>query len=353
MIRRPGTTLVEVLVAVFIMAIGLMTLLTLFPLGALSMRAALQDGAAANVAANAAAVANAKQIRHDQAVVYDQDPNAPNGRRDVFIEPLPRNNKGRPSNVLPPITDGPSYPVYVDPVGYWNETVHEVGDKKGTGNWHGMPRRTLQWVASQPRREDQLRLATRFTTTQDDLNFNRDDNAADPANAAGSAVSHPPPPGSTVRSVERNGRYSWAWLLRRPQAADPSVVDVAVVVYAGRSPTVGNTETVLEGVTFAPQTHQIQVPFAGAAPDIVRGSWVLDATLTAGKGNTRTPEPHGYFYRVIGVVNNGTSLTLETEQEVRNVLHPDPNNPGAPYVGTLIFVDGVIEVFAKGAGWRP
>ena len=41
--RRPGITLIEVLVAIFIMTIGLLALLTLFPLGALRMAQALQD----------------------------------------------------------------------------------------------------------------------------------------------------------------------------------------------------------------------------------------------------------------------------------------------------------------------
>ncbi len=39
--RRRGITLIEVLVAIFIMAIGLLAILTLFPLGALRMAEAL------------------------------------------------------------------------------------------------------------------------------------------------------------------------------------------------------------------------------------------------------------------------------------------------------------------------
>src|SRR5262245_49799153 len=43
MTRRNGITLTEVLVAIFIMALGLMALLTLFPLGALRMFQAVKD----------------------------------------------------------------------------------------------------------------------------------------------------------------------------------------------------------------------------------------------------------------------------------------------------------------------
>ncbi len=64
---RPGITLVEVLVAIFIMAIGLLALLTLFPLGALSMAAALRDQRNSEAAEQANACANAMSVRTDTA----------------------------------------------------------------------------------------------------------------------------------------------------------------------------------------------------------------------------------------------------------------------------------------------
>ena len=42
MIRRRGATLLEVLVAIFVMGIGMLALLALFPLGVLTMRQAIQ-----------------------------------------------------------------------------------------------------------------------------------------------------------------------------------------------------------------------------------------------------------------------------------------------------------------------
>src|SRR5437879_2466574 len=54
---RSGATLTEVLVAIFIMAIGLLALLTLFPLGALSMAQAIKDGRTAQSSRNAFAIA--------------------------------------------------------------------------------------------------------------------------------------------------------------------------------------------------------------------------------------------------------------------------------------------------------
>lgn len=51
---RAGITLVEVLVAIFITGVGLLALLTLFPLGAMEMARATQDDRAAAIARDAA-----------------------------------------------------------------------------------------------------------------------------------------------------------------------------------------------------------------------------------------------------------------------------------------------------------
>ena len=51
--RRPGVTLIEVLVAIFVVALGLLALLTLFPLGALSMAQAIKDDRIALMSSNA------------------------------------------------------------------------------------------------------------------------------------------------------------------------------------------------------------------------------------------------------------------------------------------------------------
>ena len=54
-----GVTLVEVLTAIFVMGIGLLALLTLFPLGALSMAQAIKDSRAGAIAAEATAFSQA------------------------------------------------------------------------------------------------------------------------------------------------------------------------------------------------------------------------------------------------------------------------------------------------------
>jgi type II secretory pathway pseudopilin PulG len=65
MIRRPGVTLTEVLVAIFITGIGMISLLVLFPLGALNMNQAIKDQRAADAARIAASLARAFDLRND------------------------------------------------------------------------------------------------------------------------------------------------------------------------------------------------------------------------------------------------------------------------------------------------
>jgi prepilin-type N-terminal cleavage/methylation domain-containing protein len=58
-VGQSGITLIEVLVAIFVMGIGLLALLTLFPLGALEMAQAIKDERTGVVAANAVALSEA------------------------------------------------------------------------------------------------------------------------------------------------------------------------------------------------------------------------------------------------------------------------------------------------------
>ncbi len=96
---RSGTTLIEVLVAIFVTALGLLGILALFPLGAVSMAQAIKDSRCTQASANAFALAEALNIRNDPSVI---------GNPDVFV------NQG---SIPPANLDGPSYPVFVDPIG--------------------------------------------------------------------------------------------------------------------------------------------------------------------------------------------------------------------------------------------
>src|SRR6267378_1692422 len=97
-IQRTGVTLTEVLVAIFVMGIGLLSLLVLFPLGALQMARAIRDQRVTHCGANASAIANFWSIPTDPTV---------NAQYSTALTGTP---------ALPAPTSGPSWPVIVDPL---------------------------------------------------------------------------------------------------------------------------------------------------------------------------------------------------------------------------------------------
>ena len=86
MTRRSGVTLVEVLVAIFVMAIGLIALLTLFPIGMLRVSQALGDARSVECADNAYSYSTTQNICNDRLVLT-------NGTiADFFVNPHPPAN---------------------------------------------------------------------------------------------------------------------------------------------------------------------------------------------------------------------------------------------------------------------
>jgi hypothetical protein len=314
--RRRGATLIEVLVAIFVMAIGLLTLLALFPLGVLTMYQAIQDDRCASAAANANAIATAWDIRHD--------PNLTNPT-DLFTNP-------NPLVFVNADTSGPSYWIYVDPMGnrsYLGPYDQWVGGQNTTG---GIPRVSPSIVTS-------TITAKQWFSLLDDIQYG--DNGL------------PNPVG--VNLFERDNLYTWAYLLRRPLQNDPTVVELTVVAYSSRSLALNNKlagdEAAFTGAVFNPATNIVTLtwnPKIGqAAPSLRIGSWILDATpILDPLGSGMYIQPHAYFYRVVGINDTSdTSMDVEVQTPLRGFTGPTP--------GTVIVMDGVAEVFEKGTGWHP
>src|SRR5262249_10251093 len=111
---RRGITLLEVLTAIFIMGIGLLAILTLFPLGALSMAQAVRDERAAAAGANAAGLAVVFDLRNDGSLrtVDAAVSNPLNVSLDQRPPSPPNNNPKAPAvpRFRNPDPDGPNYP---------------------------------------------------------------------------------------------------------------------------------------------------------------------------------------------------------------------------------------------------
>jgi hypothetical protein len=339
--ERQGATLVEVLVAITIMGLGLLSILSLFVVGSVTMSQASQDDLVAHVAANAGALADMMDVRHDPLLL------TPPPQSDVFSLPFP-------GSIIPDLNavpgfQGMSYPVMVDPYGLQSG---QAALGRATVNTPGLafvspgvPRCNVSFVAgdTQP-----LRALTRWFTSQDDMSFLRD----------GPLIGLPCPPGGVV---PRENRYSWSYLLRRPRCGDVSVVDLTVIVYSGR-PILPLGELAYGGspgnpIALVPNTNTVVLTWNPAAgeetPPIRRGGWIFDATmvranLSAGLPPSYQPDPHGHFYRVVavtalGLVNGYPGVLLEVDPPIR----------AGSDQGVLVVMETVQGVFERGLGRKP
>src|SRR5437870_431091 len=135
MIHRKAVTLTEVLISIFVMALGLLSLLALFPVGALTVAQAVKDDRTAHLAYTADAIARFQNLRVDPQIVQQNPSAVPPGT------PL-WNYYSNPGGGLPALDPlvtagtyaGPSYPVYVDPVG-----VQAFSASAWSGNVGGNP----------------------------------------------------------------------------------------------------------------------------------------------------------------------------------------------------------------------
>ncbi len=308
--RRSGLSLTEVLIALFLMAIGMISLLALFPVGLSNMRWAMQDSRLALASANAIAQAEMSRVdsftgrqvnmRSDslyyesikimmdqtssEPPLYDRDPPT-FARTHPWFDPY---NGAWPS-------------VYVDPIGVFSAFPADGGNFRlgfniGTDDAsvaasrkylpftpplpagsNGLPRVRPSFLQNR----DQ---ALRACAQEDEINF---DPQGQPANTTG--------------TIERETRYSWAYMCRWPRGADPSICDLSIVIYNGRRlRAVGAERTFGEKRYFGHQDFGFQV-FRQGSPEVVidvgeflgtglaapaptpsafkRGDWILDNTL--------------------------------------------------------------------------
>ncbi len=221
MIRRSAVTLIEVLIAMFIMAIGMLALLVLFPLGAVSMAQALKDDRCASTAAMAENVAIATNLRSDLKVTT----------AFASFTPLPL--------TIPPL----SPMVYVDPYGAIQGLASVALIPLGTPGY--IPRVAPGLVVSQ-------QLADRWFSLPDDITFSMSGT-----------------PDISSGFIDRGRRYSYAYLLKQLQ---PNLIQEYVVVYSGRP--VGTLAAEMSYPVTVLPPNGLQLAVVGTT--IKRGGWILD-----------------------------------------------------------------------------
>jgi prepilin-type N-terminal cleavage/methylation domain-containing protein len=306
---RPGVTLLEVLIAIFIMGIGLLALLTLFPVGATTMTQAMRDARCAEAGYNARSVCFAQSIMHEPAI------------NQFFM-----NGTGG-ATALTADWNGPSYPVFVDAIG-----VRYVG-LTNTPLTANIPRTSSALAPDSAS-------ALRWYSLHDDYTF---DNNGSARNAA--------------TGVERESKYTWAYVMKLPNIQTPSVVDIYAVVYQGRNLQVPGGETQYMVIPTA-QPKTLVVAYNGTnKPNVKRGGWILDTTFYDPSKPATRPLAQKYgpvpanFYRVVDVTDinvAGVGPAVEVELQT-NLVSPQGS---IPQVQTIMVLDNVAEVFSIGTGWN-
>jgi hypothetical protein len=372
---RSGATLIEVLVSIFVMGIGLLALLVLFPLGALNMAQAIRFDRASHVAQNGAALANC--IPHNPLSLTDYgirtDPDLiadPSNSSANYYNQAPGGN-GFPLPVLSttnyPTYIGQSYPIYVDPIGYQLSKVTQGPNTFSIfGKWPatlqppsatnpaitGFARTSLSFfTAATP--APTLGQIAHWLTLPDDIEFDENGKPALPAGAT---------PGG---GIKRDARYSWAYMVQMPSwnpggASPQNTADVNVVVYerrpllaaSGPTPADMPGESSYEayagtqlanGVT--PPSNVIVLrwdPTLGQQPPPIRkGGWIYDATVVPNTAPT-PPSIHGFFYRVVGVNIPGSLGANSADLEIQTDPKASINQ------GVVVVMENVIEVFDRG-----
>ena len=304
MTRRSGLTLVEVLTALFILALGVISILTLFPMGALQMAQAIRDNRSTESAFNA-----------DQFMrtIWKTNVVEPPTPTEPFYYAMNDPDDGATIFTTPP-TSGPSYPVAVDPMGFVarQDTAQRwVGDTQTN-----VPRRTLSSVSTQQH-------ALKLCSLMDTMGFEEG-----------------------VPNGDRELRYNWLWVLQRPNVADRNTADMTVVVFDRRAhlhATLG-AEDVLTA-TATPTASSVTFPATNAQTKIIPGTWIMDGTVynpnapAIGRPGIR----HANFYRVTAVVRNADdSLSVELQTPIKT-----PSDNGGAYTATFVVWRGVSGVYVR------
>jgi hypothetical protein len=307
MTRRSGLTLVEVLTALFILALGVIAILTLFPLGAMQFAQAIRDSRSTESAFNA--------DQYMRTVWKNQfEPGAtPEAFYASFTTPV--------GGGLTPLTGenakGPSYPVAVDPMGYVaRQSTPSPSNPRAVREWIGddrtfvrIPRHTLNSVGTNSQ------YALRLCSLMDTMGFQEG-----------------------VPNGDRELRYNWLWVLQQPNITDPKTANMTVVVFDRRAhlhATLG-AEDVLQASNTTPGLSSVTFDAFNAETKILPGTWIMDGTTT---NSFRRGIRNANFYRVTAV--NGNSVELQTP------IKTPTDGIAAPYTATFVVWRGVSGVYVR------
>jgi hypothetical protein len=333
--RRPGLSLLEVIVALFVMALGMISLLTLFPLGAVQMGQALRDARAAETAVQAD---THMRIWWQRDVVERPGAEDPafaaldHPSRVTGIDPThPLGSGATEAGALLPTDLVASYPMMIDPISWQAFPVPRRSRLAGDR----FPRRTMGWIDNLPAVQRNA-FSFRTATMMDDITFGEDGRPDTTASGQGTPV-------------VRMGRYNWAAVIQRPVNANRYVADLKVLVFDGRPPGVApaDAELVLTPAAGSPVgTQQIILTPGAVAPDFLKaGSWIMDGMI-----DPATNRRNAVWYRIQAIDRDSLpgQLVLDLQTPlVRQVFGPPAPPATTPVASRFYAFKGLLEVFDR------
>lgn len=334
MTRRPGLTMTELLVAIFVVAIGLAGVMSMVPFGAKQMSDALVADRAASQAHTIDGLM--RSIWKERVL----DDTSGGGSNEDFWNAMDKaDTKGAPPTLptdgslltVSPASAESSFPVFIDPLG-----TGVSRPSAASNNWVGdngetyIPRRTLSMF---PNPDNAVR-----AWSQPD-GFTWDTEAKDGAAPMG---------GASMREY----RYNALAVVQRPSNNQRNIATLKVVVFSNRRPrffpsgseaVVPKTATANLNVTLVPGSTAVQVPISQipGSSEIRKGGWIMDATMS---GTIR----HANFYRVVSALDNGATnagvpvLDVELHTPIRRT-----DGGTNQYPATLVLFPGVAGVFER------
>lgn len=401
--RRPGVTLTEALIAVGIMSIGLLALMTFFPLAAVQMARSFKDDRTGTLAANAdnlmrslwremwydptstGALLPEKQVMNDEPALDALDdvwvdylgPGslvlAPNASPDYGLTPpyapgpkyLDSTSRNAPTNytnwfdnAYPNAVRGntfwPSFPVLIDPIGYrvrageatrgqqwvgYSDSLVDTGAQQ-----YFIPRRTLGKPLGRTLDATSIAGASRYATLLDDITFGEN----------GVPETNP---------VERAGKYNCAWMIQRNRNNTRLSIDITVLTFQGRpnSDIAGQERSarITNGNAAGSTSLDVYYGGGGATLPVHRGDWIIVVNLSHPRDDQFPDVPDSRrflsFHRVLSVVENGTNnYTVELQQPIpampKRPLQPGETVPQAVVQQPthIVMMEGLVEVFEAG-----
>ena len=150
--------------------------------------------------------------------------------------------------------------------------------------------------------------------------------------------------------IERAASVSYAWMLQRPKAGNPSACNMTVVVFNQRALSTGlgssSKEVAYPNCVFDPtQPTLLTLTWGGGRPipQVMEGGFVLDTTPNFIGSPAKVSPGFATFYRVATVGDFGSS---SVQIELTNPMQ------GTNTLRTIVIMDGVTEVVDCGLGWK-